>query len=279
MALTTVLATKNKMSKFLFFDLCGMLFFIAYTVLTFQDNVDLGMFQGKLFHIPIQQFENMSVLFNVFKNFSANVYLSLFWGYLILHFILKYKYLIFDNALESEPYLYTKIRQRYYIGILIFVIPASIIFIINYVNSNRYIANIYRDKTFGELTGDRVFEQSFKAKGSELKQIDLFLSTFSRKNNKDIQLAILTQDHKKIYISKRKASHLQDNAWAAFRLSNIKVKKDSIYLLRLTSPTSYPGNAVSWWASAMPHYKDGFAIVDGVKQDSDFTFKLKFEKI
>jgi Glycosyltransferase family 87 len=275
-ALTSVLAKKNKLSKFLFFDLCGMFFFIAYTVLIFQDNVDAGMFQGKIFHISVQQYVNMSVLFNVFKNFSANVYLSLFWGYLILHLILKYKYLIFDNTFKSGPYLYTKIRQRYFIGILIFIIPASIIFITNYINFDRYIANIYREKTWGELTADRRFEQSFKAKSSSIKQIDLFLATFARQNSKDIQLEILTQDHNRLYVIKRKASHLQDNSWEIFKLPNINVKKGNTYLLRLTSPTSYPGNAISWWASEKPYYKNGFAIVDGKRQKSDFTFRLKF---
>jgi hypothetical protein len=65
-----------------------MLFFIAYIVLYFPDNVDLSMFQGKLFHISFTQVQNMSALFNVFKGFSAYVYLSLFWGYLVLNLIL-----------------------------------------------------------------------------------------------------------------------------------------------------------------------------------------------
>ncbi|WP_342146801.1 glycosyltransferase 87 family protein [Rickettsiella endosymbiont of Aleochara curtula] len=279
MALTTVLSQKNKISKLLFFDLCGMLFFIAYTVLSFQDNVDLNMLQTKLFHIPFQHNQNMSVLFRVFKNFSANVYLSLFWGYLILQLILKYQFVLINSSIKSGSCLYTKIRQRYYIGIFIFIMPASIMFIINSLNSDRYIASIYREKTFGELTANRIFEQSFKAKGSELKQIDLFLATFSRKNNKDIQLEILTRDHKSLYTIKRKASHLQDNSWEAFKLPNIKTKKNNIYYIRLTSPTSYLGNAISWWASEQPHYKNGSAIVDGKPQGSDFAFRLKFNKI
>lgn len=57
-------------------------FFIAYVVLTFPDNVDLTMFQVNLLHIPIsiQFFENIGNLFKILGGFSANVFLSLFWG-------------------------------------------------------------------------------------------------------------------------------------------------------------------------------------------------------
>lgn len=281
MALTTVLSPQNKISKFLFFDLCGMLFFIAYVVLTFPDNVDLVMFQAKLLHLHIQWLQNIGDLFKVFKGFSVYVYLSFFWGYLVLNLILKYKFLFNDITVESKHYSYTKVRQRYYIGILIFIIPASITFIKSIINSNKYILNQAREQVFGELTADRVFEQSFKAIGSSLKQIDLFLATYARKNHSPIQLEVLTYDHKQLYITKRLAILLQDNSWESFKFPTIKLKKGNTYFLRLTSPHSFSGDAITWWASASPYYKykNGFAFVDGKQQTSDFTFRLKFESI
>lgn len=276
MALTSVLAQKNKISKFLLFDLCGMLFFIAYTVLAYPDNVDLVMFQAKLLHIPIHYFPNMGDLFKVFKGFSVYVYLSLFWGYLVLNLILKYKFLLLDTTFQSKNYLYTKVRQRYYIGIAIFIIPACILLLVNTNNSARYIVNPVREKVFGELTTGRVFEQSFIAEGSALKRADLFLTTFARNNNKIVQLEVLTRDHKRLYLAKRFARLLQNNAWETFKLPTIKMQQGDTYLLRLTSPTSICGDAISWWASEKPYYKDGYAIVDGVQQKSDFAFRLKF---
>jgi hypothetical protein len=276
MVLTTMLDQKVKIYKFLLFDLCAMFFFIAYTVLSFQDNVDLGMFQAKLLHIPFEQFQNMSVLFKLFKGFSTNVYLSLFWGYLVLQFILKYKLIFRDNIVEPGHFLYNKVRQRYYIGILIFLIPAILTFIINYRNTDNYVSNPIREKTFGELTTSRAFEQSFVAKSSKLKQIDLFLATFARENTKDIQLEILSSDHHRLSIYKRSARFVQNNAWESFKFPAVKLKKGKVYLLRLTSPDSYSDNAITWWASTTSYYKNGFAIVDGVQQDSDFAFRLKF---
>lgn len=278
LALTTVLSPKNKLSKFLFFDLCGMVFFIACVVLTFPDNVDLTMFQLNLLHIPIsiQFFENIGNLFKILGGFSANVFLSLFWGYLVLNLILKYKYLLYDFQVESSYNSYAKVRQRFYIGILIFIIPAAITFIKSTFNSNHYILNQSREKTFGELIKNRVFEQSFKAIGTNLKQIDLFLAAFARRNHGIIQLELLTHDHKQLYKTKRLAILIQDNQWESFKLSNIKLQKGNTYFLRLTSPNSYPGNAITWWASAKRTYKKGVAIVDGKPKDSDFTFRLRF---
>lgn len=279
MALTTCLIQKNKISRFLFFDLCGMLFFIAYVVLIFPDNVDLVMFQAKLLHLSNQWLQNIGNLFKVFKGFSAYIYLSFFWGYLVLNLILKYNFLFNDNTVESTYYSYAKVRQRYYIGILIFIIPAGITFIKSTINSNKYILNQTREQVFGELTADRVFEQSFKAIGSSLKQIDLFLATFARKNHSPIQLEVLTYDHKQLYITKRLAILLQDNSWESFKFPTIKLKKGNTYFLRLTSPNSFSGDAITWWASAKKIYKNGFAIVDGKPQKCDFTFRLKFENV
>ncbi|MEN9917139.1 MAG: hypothetical protein RLY40_1071 [Pseudomonadota bacterium] len=243
LVLTTVLLPKNKISKFLLFDLCGMLFFIAYAVLTFPDNVDLSMFQSKLLHIPLSVpfFENIGSLFKILGGFSVNVFLSLFWGYLVLNLILKYKHLLYDFPVEFRFNSYAKVRQRFYIGILIFIIPAAITFIKSTFNSNNYILNQSKEKVFGELTKNRVFEQSFKAIGSNLKQVDLFLSTFARRNHSTIQLELLTEDHKQLYMTKSLASLIQDNNWERFKFPAIKVKKGNTYLLRLTSLNNFSG--------------------------------------
>ncbi|WP_342220636.1 glycosyltransferase family 87 protein [Rickettsiella endosymbiont of Miltochrista miniata] len=277
MVLTTVLSSKDKISKFLIFDLCAMVFFIGFTVLSFQDNVDLAMFQGKLFNFPLKHFLNISILFNLFKGFSSNVYLSLFWGYLVLQFILKYKFIDKKYILDSF-FLYNNIRQRYYIGILIFLIPAIFMFIINFNNKDLYILSTDKEKNFGELTASRIFEQKFIAENGKLKQVDLFLSALSRQNNNYIQLEILNRDRKQLITFKRPERLLQDNGWESFKFKPITLKKGELYFLRLTSPKSYNGNAITWLASAKPTYIRG-AIVDGVPQNTDFTFKLRFENI
>ena len=273
-ALTTVLGDHAKISKFLLFDLCAMLFFIGYTVLVFQDNADLAMFQAKLLNLSFIQFQNLGALFKLFKGFSANVYLSLFWGYLILQFILKYQFI--QNKNINLAYSYSLIRQRYYIGIFIFLIPAFFMFITNFHNKDLYALNTGKEKNFGELTASRFFEQKFIAKSSKLKQIDLFLSAFSRENNNFIQLEILNSHHKLLASFQRSEMILQNNGWESFKFIPIKLEKNKLYYIRLTSPKSFNGNAITWLASAKSDYMKG-AIVDGIQQNTDFTFKLRFE--
>lgn len=276
-ALTTVISDPNKIYQYLLIDLLALFVFIAYVVLTFQDNVDLNMLQVKLFHIPFQNSPNMASLFKLFKGFSANVYLSVFWGYLLLQFFIKYKIIFKINSYESNLYPYSQIRIRYYVGILAFLIPATIIFFINYKDIGSYVIHQEREIKFGELISGRKFEQSFVAKEPILKQVDLFLSTFSRFNRKDIQLQVFNSDHIQLALIKRSAIELLDNGWESFKFTGVNLQKNETYLIRLSSPESVPGDAITWWATGKP-YANAFAIVDGVRQHACFTFRLKFAK-
>lgn len=275
--LSTVINKPEKIYRLLWIDLLGMFFFIAYVFLIFQNNVDLAMFQAKLLHIPLENSRNVGSLFKLFKGFSANVYLSVFWAYLILQFILKYKSILTVSIQASEIYLYSQVRIRYYLGLLIFLVPVIFIFSINYQNRGRYVLNPVQEKTFGELTSGRTFEQSFFAKESLLKQVDLLLATFSRINHKAIQLEILSSDHRQLAVIKRSPIELLDNGWESFTFAAVKLQKGKSYLLRLSSAESVSGDAITWWASEKPSYANGSAIVDGVPQYSDFAFRLKFE--
>jgi hypothetical protein len=277
MVLTALLIQeKTKIAQLLLFDLIGMFFFVAYISLAFQSNVDLAMFQYKLFHSPVVNVVNMAVLYKLFKGFSANVYLSVFWGYLVLQFIVKYS-LLWSDSINSH-YSYKAVRLRYVVGLLIFLIPAVFTLYLNYKNSDRYVVNLVRDKNFGELTSGRVFEQTFIAKNSILNQVDLFLASFARVNFQPFKLAILNKDYKPLAEINRSAFEVLDNGWESFKLGDLKLKKGHVYLLRLSSAESKPGDAITWWASNKPSYKGGFAKVDGIAQDADFAFRLKFAR-
>lgn len=228
MALTTCLVQKNKTSKFLFFDLCGMFFFVAYVVLYFPKNVDLTMFQKKLFHLTFIPVQNMGALFNVFKDFSVFVYLSLFWGYLTLNLILKYKIFFIDKLFLTKYYLYSKVRQRYYLGIFIFIVPALITLLLNLKNSEKYILNPIRGKIFSELATNRIYEQNFEAKESNSRPIDSFLAIFAKENTKKIQLEVLTKGYKQFYKVKRSTWILKDNAEKILKLLPSKIQTGNI---------------------------------------------------
>lgn len=129
--LTTVISVgRERMTRLLYFDLIAMFFFIAYASLAFRGNVDVSMLQHKLLHIPFFPDTYMGNLFKIFKGFSENIYFSAFWGYLVLQLISKY-----NRSLETtidNSYCYANVRRRYYIGLLIFLIPAMLSYFISY---------------------------------------------------------------------------------------------------------------------------------------------------
>lgn len=276
--LTTALSAQHKINKLLIIDLFAMLPFIAYVTLVSQNNVDLAMFQAKLLHIPFENSHNIGKLFKFFKGFSSNVYLSIFWGYLLLQCFIKYTLILHKESNIFSKYSYQLVRLRYYIGIAMFLVPAILIFYLNYKNMGHYLINITQEKNFGELTSKRSFEQTFVSPETRLTEIDLLLATFSRINHKILYLEILNKNHKQLGLVERSAIDILDNSWESFYFSNIKLKKGEKYILRLTSPESTAGNAITWWASAKASYKNGIAIVDGIPQNSDFSFRIKFEK-
>jgi hypothetical protein len=276
--LTTLLMNeRKKIHRLLFYDLVGMFFFVAYISLNFQNNADLAMLQSKIIPVDMSNAFNISDLFNIFKSFSADLYLSAFWAYLVLQFIVKYP-TQFEMGINSY-YFFGDVRLRFYIGLFIFLVPALLALTLSYKNADRYVVNaenIENNKDFGELTAGRVFEQTFIAKKSILNRVDLFLVTFDRVNHQAFKMEILNNENKSIVAVKRSAFHVLANRWNSFNLGEVKLKKGHLYRLRLFSEKSRTDDAISWVAYKKNNYKEGFAIVDGITQDSSFAFRLKF---
>lgn len=132
-ALTTVICKeKEKINKFLLFDLLAMFFFTAYIVISFHTIVDEVMFQANIFHIQLNGHYSMARLFKRVGMYSQNIYFSIFSGYLLLQLLLKYPRLRNEKPQRTSGYAYRAIRIRYYSGLLIFVIPIMLVVYKNY---------------------------------------------------------------------------------------------------------------------------------------------------
>lgn len=140
--LTTVLDKQDKVSRFLLIDLFGAFCFIVYnaTLKVYQNIFDLALFHPNFFHIHFHYSFNMTRFFEIFNIFSANVYLSLFLGYLIFQLIVKYKSVFKVYLKKSDNYLYRQVRINYYVGFFIFLVPAFFAFI---VNNRANLANLF----------------------------------------------------------------------------------------------------------------------------------------
>jgi hypothetical protein len=272
--LTTIIVKKEQMLKFLLFDLVGMLVFVAYISLVWQHNVDAAMFHPTIFHVAFEHNYTMANIFS-FGKYSADTFFSLFTAYLLLQIILKYPR-VTEKKVDYSGYSYHDVRIRYYIGLLIFVLPVMLVIYKN--KTSFYLKNEVSGQVFGELLRDRTFEESFVAICPVLNRVELLLATFMRINQGDFQLEILDEGHKSLASIKRSASAINDNAWAGFDFNSLKLQKNKRYSLKLSSNEGTPGNAITWWASPSSTDTKGSAIVDGIPQNSDFAFKLEFNK-
>ncbi|WP_342146800.1 hypothetical protein [Rickettsiella endosymbiont of Aleochara curtula] len=134
--LTTVLNQHNKTAKLLMLDLYGFYFFVAYivTLNAYKNIFDLAMFHANIFHIKhkyLLRMDNFYPFLDYFDSFKANIYFSIFLGYLVFQLITKYR-IISDVSSEGPGYYsYHQVRINYYCGISIFLIPAILAFFIN----------------------------------------------------------------------------------------------------------------------------------------------------
>jgi hypothetical protein len=275
--LTSMLCRQS--AAFMLLDLVGMFLFIATVSLAFPINVDTVMFRDELFGLELQYSFVMASLFEWFGGHSLGVFLSGFCGYLALQLVLKYRELLGPVSTEKPASVdYGNVRRYVFIGLATFVLPACVAIYKDQARDEFFIGAGYAAKLYGELVANRRFEQTFVAKGSTLKRVDVFLTTFSRTNKGDITMEVLGAAGTKVAQVSRPAAEIQESAWEEFSFPPTALKKGGQYTIRLTSINAAPGNAIGWWASPRDSFTDGRAIVDGTPMESDFAFRIGFAR-
>jgi hypothetical protein len=273
-ALTTVLV--NNHERFLLFDLVGMFSFIGVTTIFWQNNVDLAMFQSHVLGLTIPNLFTIGDLFSkISPSNSFIIYMSVFWAYLFSQIIFKRS--ILHNKNCDLVINYNNIRQRFYFGLAIFILPLIAVI---YVNVYCFAGTgIIAEEHPGELTKNHYFKQSFSvAHNSELKNVKLFLAAFARNNNGTLIFELFDNDDTAIYKSTYKISGISGNSWVHFEIPKVKLVKNKKYFIRITAPDSKKGNAITWWKSKDNIYDNGDAIIDGTTVNGDFSFRIRIDK-
>jgi len=273
----------RKAAKFLLLDLAGMFFFTATVALFFTDNVDAALFRGGLWGLDFANSYLMAKVFNWFRDHSANVFLSCFWAYLALQVILKFRLLVRE---PSEPDIdsvdYGLIRQRFYVGLLIFLVPASIAIAKDLTRSKVIITNndyLFAGRNFGELRENRSFEQTFIARGKAITQVSMMVFPFDKDSSGNVSIEIV--DSKGTVLGKKTdaaTTPVSDDGWRNVVFEPIPVTPNAQYRIRLTAQGCVSGKTVTWWGSVTNSYGDGEAFVDGIPQKSDFAFKVFLDR-
>lgn len=158
---------------------------------------------------------------------------------------------------------------------------------------NPSYGQITADTTYGELTNAHIFEQTFTARYSNIKKIDLLLGTYARTNTGIITLEIVDNTGNLLGTSDLSLEKIADNAWSTFMFKPFTLQKGHEYKIRLTARQSIAGNAITWYAfkgqAASPKFKGtpygptdeiqnrypfGHAFIDGSMIDANFCFKI-----
>jgi hypothetical protein len=284
-ALTTMMSSNAK--RLLFLDILGMFFFVAAISLVFQNNADATMFEGDLFGIPFGNDYLISKLFAWFGGRSGEVFLSCFWGYLLTNVLLKYKLLRSrDSGIrEEETVSYADIRRRFWVGLLLFLGPATFAIYKDLSRNVVSVANGYSridmpDSRFGELLDNRKFEQRLVAGGTAIENVTLLLSTFDRADSGQISLSILDATGHAVAEQHELVRNVMPNDWHEFSFNGpVFVHKGDTYVLSLTSSGATLGNAITWLATDRADGTEGGAATGEVASGrSAFAFRVDFRR-
>jgi hypothetical protein len=277
LVLTSILS--RQCQKFLLLDIFGMFLFVGAVSLDFRDNVDAVMFQGSTFGVHFDNAYLMAQLFDWFGARSLNLFYSGFLAYLVIHILVKYRTVVREtHVMSAEEVNYDAVRRSLYIGLLMFILPASIVIYkdvsghLHVVQNEEYID--FDD--FGELSGNNAFEQTFVAEGRAIEHLSVALRTSANAIGTSFFVEIVDSNQRTIARTKETitASSRFINDDIGFR--SVPVVNSAHYRIRLTS-TGHPHvSGITWLTSSGKSYKKGQAIVNGIPKDADFLFRVVF---
>jgi hypothetical protein len=263
--------------QWLLLDIAGMLFCVGTISQTFIGKADADLFQGPQVGLNVSNAYLMADWFRWFGDHSLNVFYSGFCAYLILQVILK-GHLLFAQRpqLETEGIDYGLIRARFYLGLALFLVPACCCIYWDLTGDLLFVDNFTVARTQVGLFGARSFEQPFIAKGSALKQVNVLLEASAGAIDDVVVVDVLSPEGVPIAHTVQTVHGSSGTVWYRFDFDAIPVKKSAQYRIRLTSPTSIAGSGVAWWSS--PQFSAGEAIVDGVRANVNFSYRIGFLK-
>lgn len=290
LAITTFI--HKRANFFVLLDLVMMLFFVAFTVIVFEANVDqrlfaLGILGNLQPHLTDPQVTFFMKNFFIYKD--PNVYFSLISACFIINIIFKFPGMsfteweptnfIFDIEKNKNP-----MRARFFLGVLFFVIPAIASFLLSFKNVIVYdTVEMMAKKTssFEKIITGSSVGQAFETKGcKEIYGVAVKMDGFHSETKSGLGFILFEYGDKlipdKILVQgELNTSLIVKENYFFITLKNVKVFPDKKYAFVFFVLDKKPGNYISVYA--MP--KDStagrtFAIINGKPASYDLVFKL-----
>lgn len=274
---------------FAYVDLLGMLAFIWMCVNIWPHNVDVGMINRGVLRefmplppLIVSDFMRLSM----FPTFSLIFYLYLFSPILIL--IVENVSRQYGRRQEIGGRL---VFIRFIAGISIFLIPALACTFIPFslalkINPD-IIVNTYKmsalsemgEVPVGEIIGGKMVVQTFKPKLNGLTAISVQLATYARENHGEVRLRLEDNEGQNLAEKIVDASEILDNRYFIFAFDPILDSEGKAYRLTIQSDKSYPGNAITAWASKSNVYSEGELSFAGVATGGDIVMRIYFDPL
>lgn len=272
----------NDKGKMCLFDIVGMFAYIYVTVNFFSANIDvkmakLGILRSFFPYIPL-----------VLKDFFRTKYLPMFEGVFFIYLfspILVY-YFGKNNKddsqnKETKSYFYSRV----FLGTCIFVVPSLLCMFmpkniaIKLDKSAYSIAGLSIDSSevVNYLINNKSqVEQTFYADNDYLKEVDVRLGTFQKKNECNMIFSLYDNNMDLIAQSKVAGESIIDNEFYKFNFASIKSSKGNKYTLKIQSDGDNNNN-IAVWGTKNDVYKEGTLKIADKKLSSDIIMKLYYD--
>lgn len=132
----------------------------------------------------------------------------------------------------------------------------------------------YHNTPAGEIAGNNIIGQTFKAGADDLSVIKIFMASYNRSNSPDVIFHLRSSENKLEDIAKIvvPASTIKDNTWYSFSFPSLPDSKGKKYYFYLESPNAVKGNAFTAWMSSKDKYEGGTFMRNHLPEKGDLTF-------
>ncbi len=136
-----------------------------------------------------------------------------------------------------------------------------------------------RSQPVGEICGSYTVGQSFISHYAGLSRIDVFMTTYARRNTQEVTFRLKPDpaSPKDIATVTLNAAEIRDGTYHRFSFPPLPDSRGKTYFFAIESPDSTPGDAITAWYSPLDAYPEGAMYVNGQVQDGDLAFRTYYD--
>jgi hypothetical protein len=272
----------KKFDIFMILEVVMMLLFIMFVANIWATDLDQGLFNGGIFRAPLDGRIGAFLSFrDIFPIHNRDILFSAFSGVLLVNALFKHPKFCVDDISEPVDRHWGWARFRFIGGIAIFLVPAVLCLVVAF-GSPRVVFDAGRIPAgiTGTLVPGRSVEQTFTAGGTSISSVQCIVGTYGRSNDSDLTMKIIDAKTQTALTSVTvNAIDFDDNAYIHIRFDPVVTTVGDTYILAFSSENATEANALTiYYTNTNTTDANGYAVVDGIKQEYDLSVKVFGDK-